>query len=271
MGVGLDDDNPKDEKFGQMQYAVTASHVVTNASASEEIFLRVNTHSGTTCDIPLPKKSWIHHPDTDVAVTPIDWPNANVELDVMSFSLEHLLTKADSQKHCVSAGDEVILIGLFVKFPGTKRIQPIARFGRISLMPYDPIPIEVGTKELEVDAYLVEALAWPGMSGCPAIIYPTRAYGDRGTQMYLPFYILGLLHGLCEFGKEVKFSRDVRTVKVHSGISVVIPSDKIRELLMSDDMKAQRAELLKQRKAENNKPIATPATPSASQTSEPEQ
>jgi hypothetical protein len=265
VSVGIDSLDPEQAKVGSISYAVTASHVVNHVGNSQEIYMRINGNE-SSFDIPLPKASWIHHHETDVAVCPIDWPQDRNEYRALAFPITLLLddaqAKQDPVKDGVSEGDEVIMIGLFPTFAGTKRIQPLARFGRLALMPYEKLTIttdSIKKRTAQVYAYLVESLAWKAMSGCPAIVYPTRSLGMRGTEMMMPFRVLGLVHGAVEYEDKVRFKREEKELRFHSGITVVVLASAIYEVLMQEDLRAQRECILKQAiEEQKNTPIATP-------------
>lgn len=74
----------------------------------------------------------------------------------------------------------------------------------------------------------------------------------------IPFFVLGLVHGQIDLDLEVKFSREKSSVRLGSGISIVLPGEAIYELLMNDPyLSFQRAELLERTEAEKV-PLPTP-------------
>jgi hypothetical protein len=142
--------NPDEtERYGGLDYAVTARYVVENTPKDEELYIRVNTLEGNTHDIFAPVATWKRHPVTDVAVIPINWPE-DVALDAMAIPVA-TMPKEKSQivENRIIEGDEILIVGLLTHFPGSKRIQPIVGSGRISSMPHEKIscrgkPPEVG-------------------------------------------------------------------------------------------------------------------------------
>jgi hypothetical protein len=250
----------KSDWIGGVDYAVTAAHVVRNTPASEELYLRVNAVSGPTIDIPVPVSTWRFHATTDVAACSVSWPE-DKQLDFMTIPITRLPPGPEGVYHNqVVEGEGVIICGLLTSFPGSERIQPIVRTGKIALMPYEKMTIELDRKTSgDVDAYLLEMISWPGLSGSPIIVYPNRnPRNPRSFDFLLPYLLLGLIHGTLEYNTEVKFSRERTTIRLGSGIVVAIPAESIREVLMNNpDLKAQRLELHEQVKSEK-KPIATP-------------
>jgi hypothetical protein len=254
VGMELDGTVPEDVrgKHSELAYAVTARHVVENTRESDDLYIRVNTRDGSPpYDIPAPTASWRVHPTTDVAVCPIDWPEGQT-LDVMVIPFANLpKDKAAIDANRITEGEEIMIVGLLTLFPGLKRIQPIFRSGRIALMPHEKIPVQVNSQTTEeVDAYLIEAMTWPGLSGSPVIIYPGRIPSNpRSFDHMLPYLVLGVLHGPVEREKNEKVGREDLTVRLGSGIAIAIPGEAVYDLLMNDPtLKVQRLELLEQKR-----------------------
>jgi len=261
VSAGLDGHEMGEPEWaGGIDYAVTAAHVVKNTLASEELYLRINVVDGSSVEIPVHVSTWKYHPITDVAVCPVDWPK-DKQLDVMTIPVTRLPRGPEGvYSNRVGEGEEVIVCGLLTSFPGSKRIQPIIRTGKIALMPYEKMLIEVDRKTTRnVDAYLLEMISWPGLSGSPIIVYPDRnPSNSRSFDYLLPYLLPGLVHGSLEYDKEVKFSREHTTVRLGSGIVVAIPGESIRTVLMDDpELRIQRMELFELAKLER-KPVATP-------------
>ncbi len=159
----------------------------------------------------------------------------------------------------VGPGDEVFFSGLFTAFPGVKRAEPVIRFGTISMMPNEPVPIENADKSIShVEAFLVEARSWGGQSGSPAFVFfpPTRQPGflemaniEEGSDggLLIPDaampQLLGLVHGHFNLKADVAFTGDVygtAFVPVNAGIAVVIPAQKIMDTLMDEELAEDR-------------------------------
>jgi len=238
---------------GGIDYAVTAAHVVKNTPPDEDLYLRVNTVNGPPCDVPVPVSTWRYHPVTDVAACPINWPEKE-PLDLMTIPVTKLPQGPEEiYANQVHEGEEVIICGLLSGLPGSARIQPIVRTGRIALMPYEKIRVDVDRNTAnDVDAYLLEMTSWPGLSGSPIIVYPGRdPRNPRSVDFLMPYLLLGLVHGGLEIDKEVKFSREKTTIKLGSGIAVAIPGEAIREVLMdNNDLKVHRMEMAEKNKEE---------------------
>jgi hypothetical protein len=250
----------KPDWLGGVDYVVTAAHVVKNTRPDEDLFIRVNRVSKSSLDIKVPVSTWKCHSSTDVAVCAVEWP-ADELLDVMTIPVTQLPKGPEGvYANEVVEGEEVTICGLLTSFPGSDRIQPIVRTGKIALMPYEKMRIQLDRETTgDADVYLLEMISWPGLSGSPIIVYPNRnPRNARRLDFLSPYLILGLVHGNLEYDKEVKFNRDRATVRLGSGIVVAIPGESIREVLMNHpDLVTQRLEMLEQVETEK-KPIATP-------------
>ena len=162
-----------------------------------------------------------------------------------SIDFDMLLSDRLVAEHQVGVGDDVFFAGLFTEHPGRERVQPIIRFGNISMMPLEPIKVPDLHVASEIDAYLVEARSWGGHSGSPAFVfYPPDRFGDR-IQMntFLPVFLLGLVHGHYEIKSEVAYKGDILgsgKVPINAGIAAVVPSQKIIEVLMDEDLVKKR-------------------------------
>jgi hypothetical protein len=162
----------------------------------------------------------------------------------------------------VEVGHDVCFTGLLYHQPGEQKNLPIARFGNISRMPGEPIGIKrPGNLYDRIEAYLVECHSWGGNSGSPAywchpittlLQMPDPRPGKQGETIFVPhaeqfMNLLGLMSGHLDILQEAETTGDiggtVRT-KLNSGIAVVTPAEKIRELLMSDGVVADRDQLL---------------------------
>lgn len=256
-----------------VSYAVTARHVVEGSREDGMLYIRLNTRDGSYKDFEAPQNNWVLHSATDVAVTPVAFPP---DIDWATLPNGVLATDEFIKQHEVGIGDEVFFLGLFSEYYGQETNQPIARFGNISLMPSEKIPVKldphVETKTL-IDAYLVEARSWGGLSGSPAFVYfsPERQFGRppqkigidmlTGKPVFVGTHygIIGLVHGHWGIKQEIKDKYDSLgevDIPINAGIVVVVPSQKIIEVLMTE-------ELMKEREAARNKNEKTISTPKA--------
>jgi hypothetical protein len=205
-------------------YLVTAKHVASKMDG-QPFLIRVNTKDGKSMLISGKGAHWWTHPtDNSVDVTVIPWiPPENVEYKAVTTSM--FLTDAVVKEKSIGSGDEVFITGLFAHLSGSKRNLPIVRMGNIAMMPSEPVSTSAG----EIEAYLIEARSIGGLSGSPVFVRETVRLG-LGS-----FYLLGLMHGhwdLAPSAKNDAILMDEDTVgRVNMGIAIVIPAQKIMEVL----------------------------------------
>ena len=243
-------------------YVVTAGHVITMAE-TETIYIRLNRDKfhleeceeyGNHQDIATHKNDWIFHPkpnSTDVAVYRLVLAPGHFDIRTVPFAT--LVTKAYTAREGIGTGDEVSFIGLFTGHPGRERVEPVIRFGNISLMlPNETIDVYLSSFDqttTPISAYLVEARSWGGQSGSPVFIYfPPLIRGQRYTEAAMRYQqlplLLGLVHG--QYEDDIPSPEASRNSLVSAGIAIVIPADKIRETIMQKKLADERREILEQ-------------------------
>ena len=113
-GITGDDGGPR-----YLIYGVSNRHVVRNEKAS---ILRLNRRDGLKEIIDLRPNDWEVHPDGhDLAAAYLSDRLDNAIHDLMFVELQLFLTEAEVESLAINAGDEVFMIGRFVKHPGTQR------------------------------------------------------------------------------------------------------------------------------------------------------
>lgn len=223
-----------------VRYLVTARHMVGLARTYGALLARINLVEGGSLFVELPAEKWHEHSSTEVAAVLLrgqSKPMDNAVIPIGSFELEQQIGD-----HRISIGDEVFFMGLFSEHPGEERNEPIARFGNIALMPGEKVTVEVGDSTSRIRAFLVEARSWGGHSGSPAFVYfPADRFGNSITlNTTLPIFFLGLVQGHYNAEHDAKFLGDRGTIKVNAGIAVVVPAQDVYDLLMSEDVVAER-------------------------------
>jgi hypothetical protein len=218
------------------------------------LYLGLNKKDGEVEYRPVPQDDWTPHLNTDVAAIEIDF--CEEQLDHTRILKEALFSLGDSSKPEINVGTELVMIGLFKKFHGQEHLQPVIRFGKISGMPDEKVPLQLtpeGTEVL-VEAYLIESLSWGGESGSPVFTYGlNQIFATPGVPMSLQLpRVIGLLHGHYQMEEAVEFQpRECETsgtVNLNSGMAVVIPAHKILELLDYPDFLAKRNRVLEESK-----------------------
>ncbi len=247
-------------------YAVTARHAIDKSRADGSLYVRINPVSGKADDIPISQDDWVSLPLTDVAVMPVSF--GTQDYDLLSIPLSMLATEGIVKKQEIGIGDDVFFVGLFSEYAGQERNQPIIRFGNISLMPHEEIPLKLDPAPDSEDAtptyaYLVEARSWGGLSGSPAFVYfpfdrkpgISRIAGGEFDKLGKfefgegPFALLGLVYGHYPIKQEVVEKGNILggvEVPINAGIAVVIPAQKIYDTLMCEELVSERNRILEE-------------------------
>ena len=280
-------------------YAVTAKHCIVDIPEHQEFYIVTNKLGGGYNHLPTRRGDWKTHPDTDVAVcelidsqtmaattaVPLDWLVTKSRREPQNT----LLTLGDSS--FIALGDDTYTVGFYVGFYGRSSVQPIVRYGRVSLMPNDAEKIKVEMckddegKDYddlpEIEAYLVEMMAWEGQSGSPVFVSfgrlqegvqvfhdtesVTEAYQklmdgvtleeERQVILRSPSVCIGLVQGYHPTDIQMLDARTGGAFKLNLGLSIVVPSDKIVEVLMEDELVAERKRRLEKLPKVEKKPL----------------
>lgn len=244
---------PGEQHNGSFAYLVTAKHVldqIKKESADGSFVVRANLVNGQSIIFNADIDHWFYHEDKDVDVAvSIFAPPPDVEnLDTRFIPIENFLTESDIKNYGIGSGDEVFMGGLFVKAAGELQNMPIVRMGNIALMPKEKIPH--GYKL--IDAYLIEGRSIGGLSGSPAFVSATVkiAMPPSNPQKFYfapgQSFFLGLVRGHWDVPPKLSL---VEAEKVNMGISVVVPANKIKDILYQPE----QIELRKRMEEENIK------------------
>lgn len=239
-------------------YLVTAAHVARKLG-SDPFVVRQNDQSGAARLHHVDNAVWHYHddPGVDVAVMRYEGPDWITSAQILPIG--EFLDPARAEHWDVGPGDAVYLIGLFYLHVGKRRHLPIVHAGQISLMPSDDkIPVDKGDGSgdtEEVSAYLVELQALAGASGSPVMIRPTLRHvvedqRDGNPSLALAEgrdFLLGIWVAAWP-GKPDKFLSGVTghgsVTWVPVGIGVVIPCDRIIEILSKWDLMTERRQAM---------------------------
>lgn len=234
-------------------YLVTCRHVVESyLKSGKSIYVRVNRKVGYGIGhLPL-SSEWVYPEDSingevvdrvDIAI--LHWQKDIVNYDAKETAFSYSTVPYQifsgragmwlAHKKSLSVGNEIVFFGLFQEFTGHKRLHQLTRFGRISMLTKEKIPgvmPEMGAEEY----YLVECQLYKGMSGSPAFI---RINDDGKNALSL----MGVMAG---------YYLDSEHPDRHSGISLMVPVEKIWSILGRQDMIDERSALQKKfSKSEN--------------------
>lgn len=238
---------PHDENTGCL-HLVTAKHVAL-AIPPGEACIAVNARDGLPRWMKQGDTPWFYHPtdaSVDVAVLPMASGMIHA-YDVRDIPVQMFATSQVIHSEKIGLGDELINVGLFRPFFGSSNLlEPIVRTGNIAMMPKSRIPNDMFGS---LEAYLAEGRSIGGLSGSPVFV---RSTINMNVQNYLgesaqmsglgAMRLLGLMHGhwdsVGDFGAEVH-------KPVNMGVSIVVPADKILEVIYSPELSAVREEAFK--------------------------
>lgn len=229
--VGIQIPTPKYPELS-FSYAVTAKHVIDaikKNSIDGTVYLRMNFKDDGAKLLGSRLEDWRFHPSdnsVDVAAFPMAIAK---EFDHLYYPTASFVTEETIKRQGIGIGDEIFLAGLFYRHYGRERNIPILRTGNIAAMPEEKI--QSGSETM--DAYLVEARSIGGLSGSPVFV---NLSGVRLVQGNLNvgvagFYLLGLMHGHWESDEADAMVVDSSKEQVNMGIAVVVPAQKILEVL----------------------------------------
>jgi hypothetical protein len=219
-------------------YLVTAAHVVEKGVAN---VARVNTPDGGWHSVLL--DGWVTHPDgDDVAACQIgsEWK----AFDCASILYSTLATQDVIEQWSIGPGDDVFLVGRFVGHQGQTRNRPVVRFGHIAMLPAERI--RQPERDHDQLSYLVEVLSVSGFSGSPVfatVRAGARRRGPQGQTINLlsdagPF-LIGVDWG--HLTRDALIETLGFPYHVHSGMTGVVPAEKIRDVLFQPSLVEQRA------------------------------
>ena len=240
------------------QQLVTAKHVVDEIKAAapngNEIHVRLNDHTGAARVISTHRDDWKAHPDpaVDIAVCPTHIPVD--QYDILHLSLEDKMILRDfaAADADVGLGDEVIIAGMFMRYPGEAKHSPIIRTGTIAALPAEKIETSYGFHY----AYFIEARSIDGLSGSPVFAVTSMMQLSEGKITFaetVKFQLIGVLLGhnrmvsqrevfeIKRAGEEIDVEQQERmAVYVNTGIGLVIPMSYVFEVVEMQELKDLR-------------------------------
>jgi hypothetical protein len=232
---------------GAFLHFVTAKHVADELGDAP-FALGVNRKDGEPALIHADRVKWYFHPSEPKAVDAavcLFAPTNYAELDLQLITEHHFALKNKMPERGMGIGDEIAVVGLFTRFWGQKRLFPIVRTGNLAMLPTERVP----ARNFEpMDVYLAEGRSIGGLSGSPVFIRQTvnlMLKGEDGSD--IPFaglgqlYLLGMMHGHWEL--PASFTKGENAEAVNMGISMIVPIDKINEIIYSPEMIAMRGEV----------------------------
>lgn len=238
------------------QHVVTARHVIEGVRA-KAICVRMNTREGKAEHVHPELTDWIFHPDpeVDLAICPTQIPAKTYDILMMNVDRE-LATPEIIADEGIGIGDDVFMAGMFTNRIGDVKNRPIVRTGTIAAMAdRDDL---VYTQRGHIEAHLIEARSIAGLSGSPVFVHmaPLRVMPDgavRPSQKKV-HYFLGVMQGhyITKDPKETISPDDEVPGDMSTGIGVVIPGERVNELMAVPSLKNRREEIVKEKKRQRD-------------------
>lgn len=244
-------------------YLVTNQHITVKL---EDIpfAIRVNRRDGGSDNIlvdPLVHGiKWYQDQaeNIDLAVLPFNYDLWTHGSDVKLLSQEFFADIGKLPENQFGVGDQCYVVGLFRLMAGKTRNLPMVHSGNIALMPgQEKIPVNdwmsqgYPPRTREVDGYLVEVTSLEGLSGSPVFVRPAHDWNGPGTPDggSVPtrlarddVLLLGIWQGSWDArADDVMAVERGRDVRVPVGIGIVVPANKLVDLLDIEDLRGQRA------------------------------
>jgi hypothetical protein len=211
--------NPVDSK-AKFDLLVTSRHLIFDTGGNRaRAFVRVNRKGEGTELIEISDDEVLLPPDpnVDLAVLPGVYPE--LPIDPMYIQADEFVAKAeDLQPPGFGVGAEVFYMGLFIPHVGETRNQPITRFGRVALIPDEPVLWE----DTYVRVILAEMTAFRGNSGSPVFVYLGHT-DSRGLPVPR---LLGVLKGSFTQEHVARITGYEETFRVENtaGIAAIVPA-----------------------------------------------
>jgi hypothetical protein len=254
----------EDLKHGFL-YLVTAKHVIDGIrdKGCDAVFIRLDIKGGGKPGwVKSDLSRWHFHPtepDTvDVAMVGVSADVINVA-DLEAYPSHRIATDEVIQQFDVGVGNEVFFPGLFKNHIGAERNIPIVRVGNIAAMLEEKVRI---SRDKEIDAYLVEARSIGGLSGSPVFVHLGALRLKNGQIMQASedhgiFFLLGLMvghwreHGITD-ADSVRSEPGMPTEQVNMGIGIVVPAQRVMEVVNQPKIKEAEEKFLQKKSAENS-------------------
>lgn len=177
---------------GHIRFLVSARHVLNPTWAKlpepSSLYARFNVKGqNRTVKYQLPPagSSTLIEPDddTDLAVAFIAISD---ELDILFIKAEDFMSDEELRMWNIGVGAEVVTAALLTLAPGSGRNYPVAKFGRVSCIPEEPISVHFGSHEKAGKYWLLELNQLGGNSGAPIFLKPSDLKVAGGLTITAP-------------------------------------------------------------------------------------
>jgi hypothetical protein len=267
LGVRTPEEPPSTRAF--TLYLITAAHVVGD---EPETWLRVRRLDGTLVDIPVPE--WKLHDRADVALTVLDLDESEQPFDIAVMPIPDFF----DLEYVPMLGDRVYFIGLFSPIPAMgEQNVPLVRSGTLAAWAQERVPLRMPDNTVvEYTAHLIDCRSYSGFSGSPCVVQFPREPGIGGVgRPNEATELIGLVSSHFDFKENASLTGEIAElgkvdVPVHLGVGVVMPAERIQELLDREDVVADRKKRERgfERRTEEEQPASTPDVVSVQDESE---
>ena len=231
-------------RMGSIAYTKTLSGALVDPSDIFRVYPKpgLNRPPAGEEDLDFVSSGWprvFTHPDKSVDLAIIEGWNPK-ELAAASFPYDHVLGRDWLKVLKVTEGDEMFFVGMFTPFFGSTDNYPIYRFGHLSMLAGEKIP---WGDEAPQELFLMDALTFPGNSGAPAFFQFNTERNPNGAR----YYLAGVVKGYWSYPQPIGIA-EAKAIPVsleNMGVTAVIPSYFIRDVLDSAVLKQDRDELAK--------------------------
>ena len=249
----LKDGKPKYEGTGflveheDFVYLVSAKHVADKLFP--DMLIGMNDRNGGFSPIKIDDVRWVSHPDSKVDAAAIRF-EIKSEMGCAEFPSYYLATAETLEDKNIGPGDLAYVVGLFHIVTGKERISPIVHTSHVAMLPAEQVPVkDFGN----VEAYLVEAKSpLGGLSGSPVFVRKTvpvqmtpEAVSGIDPKAYGAIWLLGMWQADWTAIAEEIIGANPWPGKVDFpfGMGVIVPAERIIELLNHQDFTKERESL----------------------------
>lgn len=226
-------------------YLITTKPVLCRPCTTEymdKIFIRLNKRDGGSEIGAIPirikdeKRTVFFHTDPSVDIVAIPFLPDQKKFDFNVFPSGAIASREEFAKLNIRVGTDIFFTGLFTPDINSKRAYPVVRFGRIASLNKEKIEWQGLPRSL----YLMETCASGGNSGTPIFFYLGSEYTSGFFSSGNPvFKLVGVIQGTYPESCDVKAGQSP-VADLNTGITAIVPSYKVHELLLSDKLKAHR-------------------------------
>lgn len=245
------------DKKAAFVYMVSAGHVLRDDSGKlhQTVCVRLNKKGDGSDFLKLDlgsmdKRRILQPDDPAVDLIAVNWAPSHDEYDFKVITPELLSDKAAVKELKIQEGTDVFFTGLFTPHVGQKRNYPISRFGRVALLPEEPVAWgkkKDGTDDFR-ELYLLETQSFGGNSGSPVFFF-LGSDREAGSIMVGPpvLKLAGVMQGTFMDAQELivieNSGNRIPASRSSVGIAAVVPSYLLKDLLTGEKAKALRVSL----------------------------